>query len=155
MNLYKIGRFEINENQNLIRNYEQIKSNLATKKEIVIDARPPKEYSQGNIPNSINVPYDELFDPKTKTIKNKKNLIKCNQIKIKKKYFCDTYKFLLVFQNKGVDTNRPLIASCKTSVAASSLALAGYLIGIKTLPVYSVINCFYYLNIYLKKILNA
>jgi 3-mercaptopyruvate sulfurtransferase SseA len=62
----------------LIRNYEQIKNNIATKKEILIDARPSAEFNKANIPNSINVPYDELFDPETETIRNKENLIKCD-----------------------------------------------------------------------------
>jgi hypothetical protein len=52
------------------------------------------------------------------------------------KKFLDFFLFL-VFKSKGVDTSRPLVGSCMTSVMASSLSLAAHLIGIK-MPIYHV-----------------
>lgn len=42
----------------------------------MIDARTARDFKKGNIPNSVNVPYSELFNSRTKTIKNPKELTK-------------------------------------------------------------------------------
>ena len=74
--LFQKGKFKVKENDSLIRNYTQIKKNLKTKEELVVDARSARDFKKGNIPNSVNVPYSELFNPRTKTIKNPKELRK-------------------------------------------------------------------------------
>lgn len=70
----------------MIRNYDQINTNLETKKEKIIDARSKEDFNKinpvlgvpNNIPNSVNIPYSELFDPNTGTIKNLDQLMNCN-----------------------------------------------------------------------------
>ena len=65
-----------------MRNYEDIKQN---KTELVLDARGPGEFNKVNeiigeknhIPNSINVPYNELFDLNTGLLKTKEELLRC------------------------------------------------------------------------------
>lgn len=62
----------------MIRSYEQIKQNLETKKELIVDARPAEGYKAGHIPESVSCPYAELFDHETKTLKTKEKLNDCN-----------------------------------------------------------------------------
>ena len=65
-----------------MRNYEDITKN---KTELVLDARGPGEFNKVNeitgernhIPNSINVPYNELFDLNTGLLKTKEELLRC------------------------------------------------------------------------------
>lgn len=72
----------MSENKSLIRNYDQIKKNIETKKEQVVDVRPPEVYNQINgetnkpnhIPSSFNVPYGQLFDPETGLLKSKEQI---------------------------------------------------------------------------------
>jgi 3-mercaptopyruvate sulfurtransferase SseA len=63
---------------NLIRNYEQIKNNLETKKELVVDARAVDAFNAGHIPEAISCPYSELFDIETKALKSSQKLTECN-----------------------------------------------------------------------------
>lgn len=53
------------------------------------------------------------------------------------KHYISLSSFFLikVFQNKGISFSEPVIASCKSSVAASSLAFCAYLLGYN-IPVY-------------------
>lgn len=70
--------FKIYENKALIRNYEHIVGNLETKKELIVDARNRDDFNkidstsgkENKISWSKNVPYAELFDSNTATIKN-------------------------------------------------------------------------------------
>lgn len=68
----------------MIRNYEQIKHSTETHKEQLIDARPRDDFNKENsilgenrIPKAINVPYPELFDINTGTIKDNNLLLEC------------------------------------------------------------------------------
>ncbi len=63
----------------LIRSYEQIKQNLETKKELIVDARPAEGYKSGHILDSVSCPYAELFDHETKTLKSKEKIADCNK----------------------------------------------------------------------------
>merc|ERR1712000_241822 len=67
--------------------------------------------SSGHMPGSINIPFNELLDPETKAYKSPEEL---------KKYF----------QEKGVDPEKPVVASCGTGVTAcvvdAGLEIAGY-----------------------------
>ena len=72
-------------NINLIRDFEAIIKNIDTRKEEVIDARVPGEFDKidpidgkktNNIPNSKNIPYNELFDKENGIFKDKQELLK-------------------------------------------------------------------------------
>lgn len=111
---FKEENFVLQMNPNILRNYEQI---IENKEEQIIDVRPPKIFDQGAIPDSINVPYNDLFDQNTGLFKTKDQLLE-------------------VFKKHNVDFSKPLVASCMTGTTASSLSLALDLIGVKDVPVY-------------------
>ena len=81
--IFKREDFKVNENKNLIRNYEQIVENLETNKELLIDARPRVDFSKidhasgkpNYIPKSKNIPYNELFHPATGTLKDREKIL--------------------------------------------------------------------------------
>ncbi|KAJ8122130.1 hypothetical protein O1611_g9920 [Lasiodiplodia mahajangana] len=88
----------------------------------IIDARPhgrftgeapePREgLSSGHMPGSINIPFSDVLDPKTKAFLPKDQLRK-------------------IFEQKGVDPSKPIISSCGTGVTAvvidTALEEAGY-----------------------------
>ncbi|CAF0930483.1 unnamed protein product, partial [Brachionus calyciflorus] len=104
---FKSEDFRIKENFDLTRNYDDIIQNITSKKEQVVDARPREDFNKinpviglpNNIPNSVNLPYSELFDSSTGLIKNDQQLKE-------------------LFDQEGVDLTKPLIASCNTSATA-------------------------------------
>lgn len=75
--------FQVKENESLKRDYDQIVSNIETDKEQVVDVRGVGEFNSVNqltgepnhIPGSLNLPYSELFDPTTYTLKDKEQLL--------------------------------------------------------------------------------
>lgn len=69
------------------------------------DPEPRPGLSSGHMPGAINIPYDSLLDPKTKTFLPKEQLKK-------------------VFEEKGVDPSRPIISSCGTGVSACIIETA-------------------------------
>ncbi|KAI1375447.1 thiosulfate sulfurtransferase [Hypoxylon crocopeplum] len=88
----------------------------------IIDARPngrftgkdpePREgLSSGHMPGSINIPFSSVLDPQTKAFLPKEQLKK-------------------LFEEKGVDPSKPIIATCGTGVTAvvieTALEEAGY-----------------------------
>lgn len=77
-------KFEIKENKTLIRDFSDINKNLVNKKELVVDVRGPGEFNKvdsdgelNNIPNSVNLPYSDLFDELKGGLKSKEELQKC------------------------------------------------------------------------------
>lgn len=88
----------------------------------VLDARPngrflgkdpePREgLSSGHMPGSISLPFSALLDPQTKA-------------------YPSPEKLRSIFQDKGVDPNKPIVSSCGTGVTAcvieTGLDVAGY-----------------------------
>ncbi|KAI1844849.1 hypothetical protein JX266_009077 [Neoarthrinium moseri] len=72
---------------------------------------PREGLSSGHMPGAINIPFDAVLDPKTKAFLPKDQLKK-------------------LFQEKGVDPERPIVTSCGTGVTAvvieTALEEAGY-----------------------------
>ena len=67
-----------------MREFDAIEQNITSHREEVIDARGPAEFNKpdpengqlnNNIPNSKNVPYNELFDEATGAMKDKQALL--------------------------------------------------------------------------------
>ncbi|RAJ15361.1 sulfurtransferase [Arenibacter echinorum] len=69
---YETGNFKADFNPDMVVNFEGISENLKSRKALVIDARssdrfhslvpePRKELRRGNIPNSINIPYETVL----------------------------------------------------------------------------------------------
>ncbi|KAJ9150287.1 Rhodanese-like protein [Pleurostoma richardsiae] len=82
----------------------------------ILDARPAGRWagtapeprpglSSGHIPGSINIPFDTVLDPNTKA-------------------FLPAEQLKKVFQEKGVDPEKPIISSCGTGVTACVIETA-------------------------------
>ncbi|WP_142846899.1 3-mercaptopyruvate sulfurtransferase [Telmatospirillum sp. J64-1] len=115
-------------NATLVRDVEQMKQNLQTGREQVIDARSAGRFrgelpelwpgkKVGHIPGSLNLPYTELFDPKDKTF------LPADQLRAR-------------FEEAGVDFTKPVVASCGSGVTACVLVLGLYLLGREDVAVY-------------------
>ena len=115
---FKKETFTIKENKALVRNFDQVNDNSSTNKEQIVDVRGAHDFNEiGNIPNSKNVPYSDLFDQETGLIKSKEELAK-------------------LFQQHGVDLKKPIVTSCLTGMTACSGALAAHILGNEKTAVY-------------------
>ncbi len=112
----------------MVRDREQIKSNLSNRREQVVDARAAGRFSgtepevwpgrrSGHIPGSFNVPFTDLLDGKTKT------LLPGEAIAAR-------------FRKAGVDLSRPIVTSCGSGVTAAVLAFGLHLIGRSDVALY-------------------
>jgi thiosulfate/3-mercaptopyruvate sulfurtransferase len=112
----------------LVRNFAQMKDNLATSAEQVVDARGPGKFdgSQadvfpfkklGHIPNALNVPWGDLVEGQTGV-------------------FLDPAALKARFESAGVDLSRPLVATCASGITSCVLAFALNLLGHDDIPVY-------------------
>ena len=111
-----------------VRSIEQMIANVANRAEQVIDARagdrfegraaePRPGIRSGHIPGALNLPYNNLFDAATGTMKPLDEL-------------------RTAFSGAGVDTNRPIVTSCGSGVSAAVLTLALYRLGIEHTALY-------------------
>lgn len=69
------------------------------------DPEPRPGLKSGHMPGSTNVPFQDLLDPETKALKSSEELKQ-------------------MFEEKGLDPNKPLITSCGTGVTAAVIELA-------------------------------
>jgi thiosulfate/3-mercaptopyruvate sulfurtransferase len=114
-------------NSALVRTFDDVKQNLATKAAQVVDARsaprfrgeekePRSGVQPGHIPGSLNVHYAELFAPDG-TLKPKDELAQ-------------------VFAARGVDIGKPIITTCGSGITAAIDLLALTILGAKNLALY-------------------
>jgi len=124
----KPGQFEAKLDPNYVRSKAQLLSNLETRKEQVIDARPRQRFEgtvtepwpgrrSGHIPGSRNVPYTDLFDAETGAMKPLDELRKA-------------------FTGAGVDMAGPIVTSCGSGVSALVLTFALYRLGVRGSALY-------------------
>jgi thiosulfate/3-mercaptopyruvate sulfurtransferase len=124
----KPGQFSARFDPGYIRSQQQILANIETRAEQLVDARPrgrfegtvaePRPDSRsGHIPGSRNVPYAELFDAKTGTMKSLDELRKA-------------------FAGAAVDTTKPIVTTCGSGVSALVLTLALYRLGVRGSALY-------------------
>ncbi len=124
----KPGKFTAELDPGYIRSQQQVLGNIETRAEQLVDARPrgrfegtvaePRPESRsGHIPGSRNVPYAELFDAKTGTMKPLEDLRQA-------------------FGNAGVDLTKPIVTSCGSGVSALVLTLALYRLGVRGSALY-------------------
>jgi thiosulfate/3-mercaptopyruvate sulfurtransferase len=122
------GKFRATLDPRYVRSKEQLLDDLATSREQLIDARPRARFEgtvaepwpgrrPGHIPGSRNVPYAELFDPKTGAIKPLDELRNA-------------------FTGAGVDMTRPIVTTCGSGVSALVLTLALYRLGVRGSALY-------------------
>ena len=111
-----------------VRSIEQMIANVASRAEQVIDARavdrfegraaePRPGIRSGHIPGALNLPYNDLFDTATGTMKPLDEL-------------------RTAFAGAGVDTTKPVVTSCGSGVSAAVLTLALYRLGVENTALY-------------------
>jgi thiosulfate/3-mercaptopyruvate sulfurtransferase len=122
------GRFTASFDPAFVRNRRQIEDNLATHTAQVVDARSRERFEgraaeprpglrAGHIPGSRNVPYSDLIDPATATMKPLADL-------------------RAAFETAGIALDRPLVTSCGSGVSAGVLTLALYRLGVRGSALY-------------------
>ena len=112
----------------LVRTLSDMKANLVTGGEQVIDARGPGKFdgSQedvfpfkklGHIPNAINVPWGDLIDPESGA-------------------FIAPQALAARFALAGIDLQRPIVTTCASGITSCVVALGLYVLGHQTAAVY-------------------
>ncbi len=112
----------------LVRDKGQLLDNLKSAREQVVDARsrgrfegtakePRAGLRSGHIPGSLNLPYDELTDPKTRTLLPAEVLAER-------------------FAAAGLERDKPVVTSCGSGVTACALAFGFHLLGWPDAAVY-------------------
>ena len=115
-------------NKDLVRSIQQMKDNVSSHSEQVIDARanprftgedpgPNPNIKAGHIPGSVNVPYKVLLDPSDGTMLPADSLTD-------------------IFSDQGVNLGLPIANSCGSGVTANIPLLALYLLGNTNAAVY-------------------
>jgi thiosulfate/3-mercaptopyruvate sulfurtransferase len=112
----------------LLRDKDQVLANISRRREQVLDARaagrfegtapePREGLRSGHIPGSLNLPYDRLTDPQTKTIRPAEELEK-------------------LFAEAGIDRSKPVVTTCGSGVTACALAFGLHLLGHRDWAIY-------------------
>lgn len=115
-------------NSMILRDVDQVLHAVEAGNEQIIDARPAGRYHgtepeprpglrSGHIPGSISLPTPEMIDPESGA------LLPADALRA-------------AFQERGIDLAKPIVASCGSGVAASTTALALYLLGHENAAVY-------------------
>jgi thiosulfate/3-mercaptopyruvate sulfurtransferase len=124
----KSGKFQARLDPGYIRSQQQLTGNLETHTEQLVDARPRPRFEgtvaeprpglrPGHIPGSRNVPYAELFDANTGTMKSLDDLRQA-------------------FKGAGVDLAKPIVTTCGSGVSALVVTLALYRLGVRGSALY-------------------
>ena len=112
----------------LVRDSEQVRTNIDSGREQLVDARGAGRFTgeqpeirpgvrSGHIPGSRNLPYDHLLNPADQTV-------------------VDTDGIAAAFAQIGIDPAKPVMTTCGSGISASFLALALHLVGSKRVAVY-------------------
>ncbi|CAK0745917.1 3-mercaptopyruvate sulfurtransferase [uncultured Gammaproteobacteria bacterium] len=114
-------------NNLLVRDADQIRANIASGREQVVDARSPERFNaqadepwpgrrRGRIPGSHNLPYTSLL-----------NLDQT---------FLSGEELVAKIKAAGIDPTKPIVATCGSGITACVVALASYLVGVRDIAVY-------------------
>ncbi len=114
-------------NNALLRSFDQVKANIASKAEQVVDARGAARFGAkepeprpgtkgGHIPGSANTPYTE-FTNQNGTLKSASELAQ-------------------IFAARGIDPAKPIVTTCGSGVTASIALLALAVLGAKKTALY-------------------
>lgn len=114
-------------NNAILRSFEQMKANLATRAEQVVDARGASRFNAkepeprpgvrgGHIPGSKNIPYTE-FTNEDGTLRSPAELA-------------------LIFAERGIDTKKPIATTCGSGVTAAIVSLALAVLGAQKVALY-------------------
>ena len=120
--------FTARRNDLLVRDADQMRANLTSHREQVLDARSAGRFNGtepeprpglrgGHIPGSLNVPASMLTDPKTGQ-------------------FASADALRGIFEKAGLDLTKPVTTTCGSGVSACALALGLHLLGHRQVAVY-------------------
>lgn len=120
--------FTARQNTMLLRSYDQVRANLVSHREQVVDARSAARFTgsvpeprpglkRGHIPGSVNVPSTELLDPVTGV-------------------FLDKPALRARIEAAGIDPNKAVVCSCGSGVTAAIVMLALHEIGARNVSLY-------------------
>ena len=112
----------------LVRQLDQVRANLVTRREQVVDARshgrfrgtepePRAGLRGGHIPASLNVPYESVYATGVET-------------------FLAPDTLRRTFEAAGIDLARPVVTTCGSGITAAALALGLHLAGHRDVAVY-------------------
>lgn len=112
----------------LVREADQIKDNLTSGRDQVVDARASGRFTgaeadfwpgrrAGHIPGSLNLPFGDLLNSADRTFKSGEEL-------------------QALVDKAGIDMKRPVVTSCGSGVTACVAALGLYLLGKEDVAVY-------------------
>ena len=115
-------------NNLMVRDIGQMRDNLRSRREQVVDARAAGRFNgtepevwpgrrSGHMPGSFNLPYTDLLDPANKTL-------------------LPDAAIAGRFRKAGIDLSKPVVASCGSGVTAAVLAFALHLIGHPDVAIY-------------------
>jgi len=114
-------------NSLMVRDKEQVRRNIETAKEQVLDARssgrfegreaePREGLRSGRIPSSLNLPFNELLN-------DNGTLVSADRL-------------VTLFDEAGIDRSKPVITSCGSGITACVLAFGLHMIGHRQVAVY-------------------
>ncbi|MBL8629125.1 MAG: 3-mercaptopyruvate sulfurtransferase [Rhodospirillaceae bacterium] len=120
--------FTVRKTNNAVRTRADMLANIDKKEWQVLDARgagrftgtepePRPGLRSGHIPGALNLPFMQMYDAATQTLKSKDEIRKA-------------------FQQAGVDLTKPLVTSCGSGVTACNVALGAYLLGKEDVQIY-------------------
>jgi thiosulfate/3-mercaptopyruvate sulfurtransferase len=112
----------------LVRSRAEMRDNLASRREQVIDARSSGRFHgtelekwpqrrSGHIPGSLNVPFERMTDAATGTMR-------------------PAHELEALFAEAGLARDKPVVASCGSGVTACALAFSLHLLGRDDVAVY-------------------
>ena len=115
-------------NHMLVRDLEHVRANVTSGREMLIDARGAERFKgaapeprpakhQGHIPGSVNLPFTDLIDERTRC------MLPAAQLKAR-------------FDAIGVDPGRPITVTCGSGITACTVALALNLLGHEDVSVF-------------------
>jgi thiosulfate/3-mercaptopyruvate sulfurtransferase len=121
-------RFTAAFHKELVADLQRVSGSMDTQREQLLDARPQGRFAgtepeprpglrAGNIPGSLNLPYDRLFRAEDDTLLPPDALRR-------------------VFSDAGLDLERPVVTTCGSGVSAAVLTLGLYLLGRRDTAVY-------------------
>ena len=120
------GRFTVRRDAGAVRDVEQMKANVASRAEEVVDARSAKRFTgeegdprglaSGHIPGSKNLPFDRLLNADG-TYKSRTEM-------------------QALFDAAGIDSARPLVTTCGSGVTASVVLFAAAMLGREDFALY-------------------
>ena len=120
--------FEVGFRPKMMRILPQVRDNLETGRELVLDARSPGRFAgaepepragvrPGHIPGSRNLHYAALMDTKTGLLK-------------------DADALAGLYADAGVTADQPVVCTCGSGITACALAFGLYLLGRNDVAVY-------------------